>query len=774
MIRLPLKNGFLGEARALIVGVLSPWVLLGFATTMAQESGAAGQPSGKSADKPAELLFARDNLIAWCIVPFDSKKRRPEERAAMLQRLGFKHFAYDWRAEHIPSFDAEVGALKRHGIALDGFWVAPGELNRESRIILELLKRHGIKAQLWVLLDLGGDRVSGAEQERRIAAAVAKLQPLAIEAEKIGCTLALYNHGGWFGEPENQIAIIERLKGAGVEKVGMVYNLHHGHDHLDRFPALLQTMIPYLKALNLNGMDEGGDKVGRKILPLGQGERDLDLLRIIRDSGYRGPIGILGHTEDDAEARLRDNLDGLDWLLPQLDGKPPGPQPKPRTPVTPRPAKKVELPTKEAIEVATLVAEARKEGDSRRGAEVFLDARFSCISCHKVGTEGGIVGPELTTAGACLSPEEIAESVLWPRRKIKEGYEAIALATDDGKVIQGYPHEQDRARDRPHRGHDRAQAPDLPGRRRRDSRGRHPDARGDRGHHVGPRAPGSRPVPDGAGKTRRFLVGTACATTPTRPATFPFDRAAATARPLAQLAAAGEPRADLRLLCQGSGVLPQAVAGPAPLAPLSRARRRDLTATGVIRMRKAGPTPRWNETALGTVLCGVFRGAGVTVPKGVCVRLGDRNEMSACFNPETLSYEALWRDGFVRFSATRHGFLDGLILSGTPLPRPEGTRPDKPFTYRGFYRHGPRVIFAYRIGSEEYLDSAWVEDGKFTRRIVPASELTLARLTQGGPSQWPEVLTTARHSRPDRSLRHRHDRAAAGESVEGPPVLRRS
>ena len=43
----------------------------------------------------------------------------------MLERLGFKHFAYDWRAEHIPTFDAEVEALKRHGVALDAFWVAP-------------------------------------------------------------------------------------------------------------------------------------------------------------------------------------------------------------------------------------------------------------------------------------------------------------------------------------------------------------------------------------------------------------------------------------------------------------------------------------------------------------------------------------------------------------------------------------------------------------------------------------------------------------------------
>ena len=90
-------------------------------------------------------------------------------------------------------------------------------------------------------------------------------------------------------------------------------------------------MKPHLLCLNLNGMVKGGDKAGKKILPLGQGDLDLELLKTIRDSGYRGPIGILGHTQDDAEERLRDNLDGLDWLVPQLDGKPAGPKPKPRT-----------------------------------------------------------------------------------------------------------------------------------------------------------------------------------------------------------------------------------------------------------------------------------------------------------------------------------------------------------------------------------------------------------------------------------------------------------
>jgi putative heme-binding domain-containing protein len=207
-------------------------------------------------------------------------------------------------------------------------------------------------------------------------------------------------------------------------------------------------MKPYLRGVNLNGMVPGGDEKGLKIVPLGQGERDLDLLRTIRESGYRGPIGILGHTQDDAEERLRDNLDGLDWLVPQLEGKPAGPPPKPRTfrPADRSPAGGAALnvpangaATVDPRRVAALIAEARVDGDPGRGAEVFVDAKFTCAACHKVGSQGGIIGPELTSLSRCMSPEQIVESVLWPRQKVKEGYMAVAVATADGKVIQGYP-----------------------------------------------------------------------------------------------------------------------------------------------------------------------------------------------------------------------------------------------------------------------------------------------------------------------------------------------
>lgn len=274
-------------------------------------------------------LFARTNLMAWCIVPFDAKKRGPEERAAMLEKLGLRHFAYDYRAEHIPQFDAEIAACRKHGVSLDAWWF-PTVLNDEARLILDVLKRNHVKAQLWVMGG-GAPTKSPEEQRARVESEAKRIRVIAEAAGAIGCTVGLYNHGSWFGEPENQIQIIEQLKQQGVTNVGIIYNLHHGHEHLDRFAALLKKMKPHLYVLNLNGMTSGGDRVGKKILPLGQGDLDLGLLKTIRESGWRGPIGILNHTDEDAEARLRDNLEGLEWLVPQLDGKTAGPKPQPRS-----------------------------------------------------------------------------------------------------------------------------------------------------------------------------------------------------------------------------------------------------------------------------------------------------------------------------------------------------------------------------------------------------------------------------------------------------------
>jgi sugar phosphate isomerase/epimerase len=258
-------------------------------------------------------------------VPFDAKRRSPTERAAMLKELGFTKLAYDWRAEHVASFDDEIKAMRNAKINIVGWWFPPAP-TADAQAILAALKRNDLKTQLWVAIE----DPAGGNQQSRIAAAVEQLRPVVAAAAAQGCSVGLYNHGGWFGEPENQLAIIDALD---APNVGIVYNLHHGHDHVDRFAKLLPKLMPHLYAININGMDRGGDRVGRKILPLGQGELDLELLRTIQQSGYRGPIGVIGHTQDDAKLRLQDNLDGLDWLVGQLEGQRVRPRPTPRTPL---------------------------------------------------------------------------------------------------------------------------------------------------------------------------------------------------------------------------------------------------------------------------------------------------------------------------------------------------------------------------------------------------------------------------------------------------------
>ncbi len=690
--------------------------------------------------QPGARVFERDYLVAWCIVPFDAKKRGPEERAAMLKRLGFKHFAYDYRAEHVPTFDAEMKALKANGIQLTAFWF-PAALNAEARTILDVLKRHEIKTQLWITMNDPAPKEPG--QIAKVAAAGRLLRPIAEEAAKIGCSVALYNHGGWFGEPENQLAIIDHLK---LKNVGIVYNLHHGHDHLDRFPDLLKKMKPHLWTLNLNGMVRNGDKLGKKILPLGQGDLDLGLLKAIATSGYTGSIGILGHTQDDAELRLRDNLDGLDWLLPQVADKPPGPKPMPRTYKTSGEKKFSTSPREyDAALVKLYAAEAKSFGDARHGALVFQNPKFACVSCHKIGKNGGSIGPDLTKVGLCLPLEQIVEEVMWPQRKVKDEFKVHALVMRDGKLHQGYKERED-AKEIVLR--DPAAAKSML------------FAKAD----IEERREGGSLMPDGL----------ADAMTPQqRRDLFRFLMELGKSEHPADLTSHAHAVASFAI--ERTPLDPKR--WPNWQHPVNRDRLYDFYARAADHFRTKPATPallppfpgmdggkfghwgnqnektwadnRWNHAELGSVMCGIFHGNGVTTPRGVCVSLG---ELAVCFDPDTLSYTALWQaptakgeGSYVRFSDVRHGFLHGLLMNGTPQPLPPDAAVKKPagsFQYHGFYRHGSRVLFSYSFNGVKMLDVPQVENGKFVRVVAPVEQHPLAKLTRGGAVQWPQVLET--------------------------------
>lgn len=268
-----------------------------------------------SAAEREKTLFEKENLVAWCIVPFDSEKRTPLERAEMLKELGLKHFAYDYRDEHIPSFREEIGILKDHHIILTAvwLWVDPGweeALNSSGKAIFDVLEETGTETEIW--LGFPDNCFDGASDKESLSRAADVVRKILQEAGEIGCTIALYNHGGWFGEPDNLVRIIELV---GSDRVRIVYNFHHGHDQVDRFKENLERMLPYLSTININGMRVEGPK----IITLGEGDRELEMLRIIQNSGFSGSIGILGHTEgEDIQVVLERNLRGLEELKKQL------------------------------------------------------------------------------------------------------------------------------------------------------------------------------------------------------------------------------------------------------------------------------------------------------------------------------------------------------------------------------------------------------------------------------------------------------------------------
>ena len=893
-----------------------------------QAQGSGLQQRGSAGERQADVqnIFARKRLVAWCIVPFDGKKRGPAERAAMCARLGLKRIAYDWRDEHVATFEQEILEYRKHKLEYFAFWGVHDEAFR-------LFDKYNLHPQIWQMLAAPNAKT----QEQRVAQAARQILPLVERTRKMGCKLGLYNHGGWAGEPANLVAVCRYLrKHHDAGHVGIVYNQHHAHNHIDDFAQVVAQLKPYLLCLNLNGMSRDGDQRGRKILPLGEGEFDVPLLKIIRDSGYQGPIGIIGHTQDDVEQRLQDNLDGLDWILPQLEGRPAGPKPKLRTwsPRQSAPAKpisgtvlpgrpeyrtapltvecrvtlpsrgnyniivasdtkqsgahwelfsmnqtgtltlytpglkpdhtpsqsmicdgkphligmrfesnrvrlfvdgrqvadqavtstgasavhgglaiarlvegglgcsgpvdwvrisrgirqslwdKPQVPERDAATlllwkrpeskqsaaagshpalspapyskqlVTRLLAEAAAQGDPRRGLLAFSTAKSACLNCHRLGSHGGVVGPELTQIGKQRKPAEIVESILWPKRHVKPEFLAHLVVTTDGLSHRGYVTKQNarslviRDPTRPERAAITVDQQDIEFRRELGTL--MPENLAAAVSHdqlldliqllATAGRPDGVPLPQinsTLQHTHAHLHG---------PAQLPFD--------LRPIRPAEHPHWQQHVnrdriydfyAKQADHFLKLADAHTTPIPTL-------LTAYpgldgGTLghwgnQNEKTWASGRWNQTQLGSVQCGVFRGAGVTVPRGVCVRLGDEGQMSCCFNPDTLSYDAVWHKGFLKFSEFRHGFIHGVLLDGVPLKAPSAPRIEAPVTYHGFYRIGRRVVFAYRKGDTEYLDSPTIRNGQFTRIVAPRASHPLRNQLTAAAPQWPQRMRT--------------------------------
>ncbi len=68
---------------------------------------------------------------------------------------------------------------------------------------------------------------------------------------------------------------------------------------------------------------------------------------------------------------------------------------------------------------------------------------MACISCHKIGRQGGTVGPDLSAVAKDRKLEHIVESLLWPKRDVKPEFVNWQVLTVEGRMITGYKHSSD-------------------------------------------------------------------------------------------------------------------------------------------------------------------------------------------------------------------------------------------------------------------------------------------------------------------------------------------
>jgi putative heme-binding domain-containing protein len=76
-----------------------------------------------------------------------------------------------------------------------------------------------------------------------------------------------------------------------------------------------------------------------------------------------------------------------------------------------------------------------KNRDYKNGKRMFAAA--ACYACHRFNNQGGITGPDLTSAGRRYSPHDLLDQIINPSKVINEQFTAVVVITDAGIIHTG-------------------------------------------------------------------------------------------------------------------------------------------------------------------------------------------------------------------------------------------------------------------------------------------------------------------------------------------------
>jgi quinoprotein glucose dehydrogenase len=89
-------------------------------------------------------------------------------------------------------------------------------------------------------------------------------------------------------------------------------------------------------------------------------------------------------------------------------------------------------------------ADSMVGGNVARGKDLFKNrSQLSCVRCHRVGENGGEVGPVLSDIGVTKNSEYLMEAIVDPNATIAQGFETMIVQTDEGQIVSGIVKAQD-------------------------------------------------------------------------------------------------------------------------------------------------------------------------------------------------------------------------------------------------------------------------------------------------------------------------------------------
>lgn len=239
------------------------------AYTLLHTSAVAGEK-----DKAPFRLYAMDTGLRG------PDMKTVEDRVLLLKKLGYAGIGYTFNAKELPLL---LELLDKHGLELSAIYTSPAlgdKLDPELRKAVPLLK--GRKTRIELAIRNG--KKTDADGDRLAEAMLIELSDVVGDS---GPMVSIYPHIGFYtATEEDGLRLVRKVS---RKNVATHFNLYHSPNRgkMDVLGQFFKKALPDISCVTINGLEKG------RIVPLDKGELDVEaFLRMIRKTGYNGPVGL--------------------------------------------------------------------------------------------------------------------------------------------------------------------------------------------------------------------------------------------------------------------------------------------------------------------------------------------------------------------------------------------------------------------------------------------------------------------------------------------------